>query len=79
MTERVPGSPREGDGALGLRSMGNNVVPGPGADPDDHSRALQADAASPETARAEPRRIEHAEVQPRGRGDHDLAHLRSLT
>jgi hypothetical protein len=57
----------------------NDVVTGPGADPHHHSWMLDAHAASPETPRPEPGRIEHAEVQPRRRGDHDLAHVRSLT
>ena len=79
VTERLAGSLREGGGALRLRSMRGDLVVGARSDPHHHARRLDAHAASSETARAEPRRIEHAEVQSRRCGDHELGHARSLT
>jgi len=45
----------------------------------NHPRGLDAHAEAPEAARSDARRIEHSEVQPRRRGDHDRGHVRSAT
>ena len=71
------------------RERGSAVAPAtpaattssPGVSPhrNDHPRGLDADADASEPPRADPGRIEHSEVQPRRRGDHDLGHVRSAT
>jgi len=65
--------------ALGLRSMGDDVVAGPRPDPDDHAGRLHGHAAATEPAGPEADRVEHAEVQPRRRGDDDPGHVRPAT
>ncbi len=75
-TERVAGSPRERGGALGLRPMRGDLVAGAGSDPAPTTRGDSMPTPKPPKRRApEPGRIEHAEVQPRRGGDHELGHV----
>ena len=79
MTECIAGPTGECGGAVGLRSVRDDVIAGPRCDSHDHPRKLHSHTAAAEAARPDPGRIEHPEVQPRRRGDHDLGHARSAT
>ena len=70
---------RERPRAVGLRAGHDDLLVGPRTDAHDDPRGLDPDPEATEAPRSQPGRIEHAEVQPGRRGDHDLAHVRSAT
>ncbi len=79
IAERLACPAGERGSAIGLRSVRDDLLARPVADRHDHPRGLDAHADASEPPRADPGRIEHSEVQPRRRGDHDLGHVRSAT